>query len=404
MSLIASKLHNIKPSATLSLTQKALELQKQGRDIISLTVGEPDSDTPQNIKEAAIRAINAGFTKYTSVDGISELKIAIQKKFLRENNLDYDIREIIVGAGAKQVIYNLFMASINEGDEVIIPAPYWVSYVDIVLLAGGVPVVVECTMEESFKLTHHKLRKHITDKTKWIILNSPSNPTGAIYSAEELEMIAEVMRECQHVYTMTDDIYEHIIFDEKKFHSLAAIAPDLQSRIFVVNGISKSYAMTGWRIGYGAGPKELIKAMTLIQSQSTSNPSSISQYAAIEALSGDQSFIAKQNKEFMERRNFVATQLNQIEGMDCLLPDGAFYLFPSCKSFFGKKMPSGAIINDSNDFAEYLLQYADVAVVPGSAFGLEGHFRVSIAVSKTSLIAACIRITEACEKILYSVR
>jgi aspartate aminotransferase len=401
MSLIASKLKNIKPSATLALSQKAVELQKNGRDIISLTVGEPDFDTPQNIKDAAIKAINAGFTKYTNVDGISELKIAIQKKLLKENGLDYDTKEIIVSTGAKQVIYNLFMASINPGDEVIIPAPYWVSYVDIVLLAGGTPVIIECTMEEGFKLTHHKLRKHITDKTKWIIINSPSNPTGSVYTAQELEMIAEVMRECKHVYVMTDDIYEHIIFDDRKFEVLGAVAPDLQSRIFVVNGVSKSYAMTGWRIGYGAGPKELIKAMTLIQSQSTSNPSSISQYAAIEALSGDQSFIATQNLEFQKRRNFVVTQLSQIEGMDCINPDGAFYIFPSCKNFFGKKMPSGAIINDSNDFAEYLLQYADVAVVPGSAFGLDGYFRISIAVSKPSLVTACIRIIDVCEKLLY---
>ncbi|MGV2432152.1 MAG UNVERIFIED_CONTAM: pyridoxal phosphate-dependent aminotransferase [Rickettsiaceae bacterium] len=402
MSLIASSIAKIKPSPTLSLTQKAAELKKQGADIISLTVGEPDFDTPENVKEAAINAIQAGFTKYTNVDGIVELKMAIQKKLLSENDLDYELKEIMVSNGGKQVIYNLFMASINPGDEVIIPAPYWVSYIDIVMLAGGTPVVVDCTEEDNFKLSYHKLRKAITSKTKWVIINSPSNPTGLFYDTEELESVAEVMRECPQIHVLTDDIYEHIIFDNKKFVNLAMVAPDLKSRIFIVNGVSKAYSMTGWRIGYGVGNPELIKAMTIIQSQSTSNPCSISQKAAIEAISGNQEFVKKQAIEFETRRNFVLSQLKQIHGMDCVTPDGAFYLFPSCKEFFGKITPGGTVINDSSDFANYLLQYFGVAVVPGSAFGAEGYFRISYATSKDVLIDACMRIIDACEKLMHA--
>lgn len=401
MSLISSLVRNIKPSPTLSLTAKAKELQRKGVDIISLTVGEPDFQTPPNVKEVAVRAINEGFTKYTEVGGIPELKIAIQKKLSDENELDYDIDEIIVSNGGKQVIYNALIASIDPGDEVIIPAPYWVSYVDMVILAGGKPVVVECGEEENFKINYHKLRKYVTDKTKWLILNSPSNPTGMIYTKDELEDIAEVVRECPQLHVMSDDIYEHIIYEEEKFYNIAMACPDIKSRVFIVNGVSKSYSMTGWRIGYGAGDKELIKAMTKIQSQSTSNPCSISQRAAREAITGPQDFIKERSDEFQARRNYVITQINDIHDMDCIMPKGAFYLFPSCKKFIGKKIPGGGIIKDSNSFAEYLLNSAGVAVVPGSAFGMEGYFRMSYALSKQTLMEACIRIREACDNILH---
>lgn len=401
MSLISSLVRNIKPSPTLSLTQKAKELQRQGVDIISLTVGEPDFQTPLHIREVAIRAINEGFTKYTEVGGIPELKIAIQKKFAEENELDYDLEEIIVSNGGKQVIYNAFMASIDPGDEVIIPAPYWVSYIDMVILAGGTPIVVECGPEDNFKLTYHKLRKYINNKTKWLILNSPSNPTGMVYEKDELEEIAEIMRECPNLYVMSDDIYEHIIYEDTKFYNLAMIAPDIKSRVFIVNGVSKSYSMTGWRIGYGAGNADLIKAMTKIQSQSTSNPCSISQKAAREALSGPQTFLKEWRAEFQARRNYVFTQINDIQDIECIMPKGAFYMFPSCKKFFGKKTSSGVLIKDSNDFAEYLLNVAGVAVVPGGAFGMDGYFRMSYAKSKQQLMEACARIREACEKILH---
>lgn len=399
-SLVAHRMENIQPSATLALTQKATELRNAGADILSLTVGEPDFDTPLNIKEAAITAINEGFTKYTNAGGIPELKMAIQKKFAVENGIDYELKEIMVSSGGKQVIYNLFMASLNSGDEVLIPAPYWVSYPDMVILAGGTPTFVQCHIEDGFKMTGSKLRNAITPKTKWVIINSPSNPTGAVYSKEELEEIAEVMREQNHVYAMVDDMYEHIIFDGMKFYTLAQIAPDLKHRIFTVNGVSKAYSMTGWRIGYGAGPSNLINAMTIIQSQSTSNPCSISQRAAVEAITGDQSFIPQNCAAFQEKRDLVMHMLHQIHGMKCLKPQGAFYLFPSCGAFFGKRRPDNKIIEDSGDFAEYLLDFAEVAVVPGSAFGLEGHIRISCATSKSVLQAACKRIIAACEKLL----
>lgn len=398
-SLVSKRMELIQPSATLVLTQKAAELKRAGQDILSLTVGEPDFDTPINIKEAAIVAIKEGFTKYTNTDGIPELKMAIQKKFAEENHVGYELREIIVSSGGKQVIFNLMMASLNPGDEVIIPAPYWVSYPDITILAGGTPVIVKCNFEDNFKMNGHKLRNAITNKTKWVILNSPSNPTGAVYTKTELEEIAEVMREQTHVFALVDDMYEHIIFDRVKFYTLAEIAPDLQHRIFTMNGVSKAYSMTGWRIGYGAGPHHLVKAMTMIQSQSTSNPCSISQMAAVEALSGDQSFIPQNAATFQEKRDLVLHLLHQIHGMKCLKPEGAFYLFPSCNTFFGKKMPDNKMIEDSDDFASYLLEFAGVAVVPGSAFGMEGHFRISYATSKSILQAACHRIMDACEKL-----
>lgn len=399
MSLISSLVRNIKPSPTLALTQKAKELQRKGVDVIPLTVGEPDFQTPPNVVEVAIRSINEGFTKYTEVGGIPELKISIQKKFAEENDLDYDVDEIIVSNGGKQVIYNLLRASINPGDEVIIPAPYWVSYVDMVILAGGTPVVVECGEEDNFKINRSKLRQYVTSKTKWLILNSPSNPTGMIYTKDELEDIAEVLRECRQVHVLSDDIYEHIMYEEEPFYNMAMVAPDIKSRVFIVNGVSKAYAMTGWRIGYGAGDKELIKAMTKIQSQCTSSPCSISQKAAREALSGPQEFIKERSDEFQARRNYVITQINDIRDMNCIMPKGAFYLFPSCKKFIGKKIPGGGVIKDSASFAEYLLNSAGVAVVPGSAFGMEGYFRMSYALSKQVLMEACARIREACDKI-----
>ena len=398
--LVAKRLESVQPSATLALSQKAANLRSEGKDILSLTVGEPDFDTPLNIKAAAITAIKEGFTKYTNTDGIPELKMAIQSKFSRENNINYEIKEIIVGSGGKQVIYNLFMASLNPGDEVIIPAPYWVSYPEIVSLAGGTPVFINCHMEDGFKMSSQKLRNAVTNKTKWVILNSPSNPTGAVYTKAELEEIAEVMREQRHIYALVDDIYEHIVFDGIKFYTLAEIAPDLQHRIFTVNGVSKSYSMTGWRIGYGAGPHNLVKAMTMIQSQSTSNPCSISQRAAVEALSGDQSFIPENCKTFQLKRDEVLKMIKQIQGIKCLKPEGAFYLFPSCSAFFGKHTPGNKVIEDSEDFAAYLLEFAEVAVVPGSAFGLEGHFRISYATSKAILQSACKRIAEACGKLV----
>jgi aspartate aminotransferase len=399
-SLVAKRMELIQPSATLSLTQKAAELKREGRDILSLTVGEPDFDTPLNIKEAAITAIKEGFTKYTNTDGIPELKMAIQKKFSHENNISYELREIIVSSGGKQVIYNILMASLNPGEEVIIPAPYWVSYPDITILAGGTPVIVKCSLEDNFKMNGHRLRNAITPKTKWVIINSPSNPTGAVYTKGELEEIAEVMREQTHIYALVDDMYEHIVFDGIKFHTLAEIAPDLKHRIFTINGVSKAYSMTGWRIGYGAGPHHLVKAMTIIQSQSTSNPCSISQMAAVEAISGDQSFIKTNSNTFQEKRDLVLHMLHQIHGMKCLKPQGAFYLFPSCATFFGKKRPDNKMIEDSDDFASYLLEFANLAVVPGSAFGLEGYFRISYATSKTILHAACQRLVDACDKLV----
>lgn len=399
MNLISKRLNAIKPSPTLAVAQKAAELKTQGKNIISLGAGEPDFDTPDNIKKAAIDGINKGMTKYTNVDGMPLLKEAVKAKFKRENNLDYQLNEIMVSTGGKQVIYNLFMASLNDGDEVIIPAPYWVSYPDIVLLAGGVPVFVNCDINSNFKLTQSSLERAITTKTKWLILNSPSNPTGAAYSRDELEGLAAVLRKYEHVLVMSDDIYEHIVFDDFKFMTFAQVAPDLKSRIFTVNGVSKSYSMTGWRIGYCAGDSRLIKAMTILQSQSTSNTSSISQVAAIEALNGPQDFIKRNANGFQAKRDLVLSIFNQINGIKCHKPEGAFYLFPECKDLFGTKDPAGAIITNSNDMAEYLLEYANVAVVPGIAFGLEGYFRISYATSLDELNIACKRIADACAQL-----
>ena len=394
MSIISDSLKRIKPSPTIAATQKARELKAAGKDVIGLGAGEPDFDTPDNIKKAAIRAIKAGETKYTTVDGTLKLKGAIIKKFKRENNLKYLTDEITVGTGGKQVLYNAFMATLNRGDEVIIPAPFWVSYPDMVLLAGGKPKIVKCSETEGFKLTPQKLKKAISKKTKWLILNSPSNPTGAGYTKNEIKNLSKVLIKNKKIHILSDDIYEHITYDNFKFFTIAQISK-LKSRTITMNGVSKSYAMTGWRIGYAGGPKEIIKAIRKIQSQSTSNPSSVSQAAAVEALNGTQKFIKKRSNAFKQRRDFVVKSLNKISGISCLKPNGAFYVFPSCKKLLGKKTK---LKNDS-DFVKKLLEKSNVAVVQGSAFGLDGHFRISYATSMKKLKVAMKRIKSFCEKI-----
>lgn len=399
MSFLANSLSNIKPSPTIAVSMKAAELKASGKDIISLSMGEPDFDTPQNIKDAAIKAIQKGDTKYTAVDGTAALKKAIIEKFKRENSLEYKANEIVVSTGAKQVIYNALIASINPQDEVIIPAPYWVSYPDMVLLAGGKPVIVDSSEKNNFKISPKALEEKITPKTKWIILNSPSNPTGSCYSAVELKALADVLLRHPQVHIMTDDIYEHLIFDNLKFATIAEVEPKLKDRTLIINGVSKGYSMTGWRIGYGAGPANLIKAMSMIQSQSTSSPSSISQAASVEALNGTQDYIKPNAKLFESRRDMVVKMLNAIEGIDCNTPNGAFYVFPSCKSLYGKKTPAGKTIENDNDFAGYLLEEALVAVVPGVAFGAEGFFRISYAASEEFLKNAMQRIADACKKL-----
>ncbi len=399
MSFIANSLSNIKPSPTIAVSTKVAELQAMGKNIISLGMGEPDFDTPENIKQAAINAIIAGKTKYTAVDGTKELKQAICEKLLRENNLVYALSEISVSTGAKQVIYNALLATLNKFDEVIVPAPYWVSYPDMVLLGGGVPVVVDSSVENNFKITPSDLEKKITNKTKWLILNSPSNPTGSCYSASELQALAEVLLKHPQVHILSDDIYEHLVFDDTQFATMASVEPKLKDRILLVNGVSKSYAMTGWRIGYGAGPAKLIKAMAIIQSQSTSCPSSIGQAAATEALNGTQEFIKPNAKLFENRRNLVVKMLNSIDGIDCNTPNGAFYVFPSCRGLYNKTTPQGLVIKNDSDFASYLLEEALVAVVPGVAFGAEGFFRISYAASDQFLIDSMQRIINACLKL-----
>ncbi|MBN8828410.1 MAG: pyridoxal phosphate-dependent aminotransferase [Sphingobacteriia bacterium] len=399
MSLIAERLKYIKPSPTLAVSKKANELKALGIDIISLSVGEPDFDTPDHIKEAAIEAIKRGETKYTNVDGTPELKKAIKEKFKNDNNLNYELNQIIVGAGGKQVLYNAIMASVNPGDEVIITSPYWVSYPDIVSLAQGIPVFINCTEENNFKLKAEDLAKFITPKTKWIILNSPSNPTGATYSYEELKAISEVLLNFPHVHILSDDIYEYMIYDNLKFHTIAEVEPKLFDRTLTLNGVSKSYSMTGWRIGYAGGPKELINAMSIIQSQSTSNSASISQAAALGALKGPQGFLSEWRNSFTKRRNLVVELLNASKYISCIKSEGAFYLFPNCKGMFEKITPAGNIIKNSNDVATYFLEEANVAVVPGIAFGMDGYFRISYATSEEILKEACNRINNACEKL-----
>jgi aspartate aminotransferase len=396
MPFLSAALDRVKPSATIAVTDKARALKAAGRNVIGLGAGEPDFDTPANIKLAAIHAIEAGKTKYTDVGGNPELKEAISAKFQRENGLTYKPNQIVVSTGGKQVLYNALVATINPGDEVIIPAPYWVSYPEMVALAGGESVPIVCTAEFGFKLQPAALEAAITPKTKWIILNSPSNPTGAAYSRAELKALTDVLVKHPQVWVMTDDMYEHLVYDDFVFATPAQIEPKLFDRTLTVNGVSKAYSMTGWRIGYAGGPAELIKAMTTIQSQSTSNPSSISQWAAVEALNGPQDFIPVNNEVFKERRDLVVSMLNQARGIDCPRPEGAFYVYPSCAGTIGKTSPSGKVIANDEDFVTELLENEGVAVVQGSAFGLGPAFRISYATKTSDLEEACKRIQRFC--------
>ena len=396
---LSHSIKRIKPSATMAVTQKARELKAAGKDIIGLGAGEPDFDTPQNIKKAAIQAINDGDTKYTPVDGTPELKKAIKAKFKRENNLDYELDEISVGTGGKQIIFNAFAVSLNESDEVIIPAPYWVTYPDVVNYFNGKPIFVQCGEESGFKITPQQLENTINQSTKWFILNSPSNPTGSCYTKNELLELANVLKKYPHVNIMTDDLYEHLIYDDNEFHTFASIAPELKERILTLNGVSKAYAMTGWRIGYAGGNASLIKAMGKLQSQSTSNPTSISQAAAVEALNGDNSFIAERAKVFKGRRDFLIDEFTSMNGITCRVPEGAFYVFPSCKGVIGKVDESNNKITNDEEFTTSLLEHAGVAVVQGSAFGLEGYFRISYATSDENLKNACVRMRDFLNKL-----
>ncbi|MBA4203862.1 pyridoxal phosphate-dependent aminotransferase [Pannonibacter phragmitetus] len=395
MGFIADALSRVKPSATIAVTNKARELKAAGRDVIGLGAGEPDFDTPENIKAAAIKAINEGKTKYTAVDGIPELKEAICAKFKRENGLTYTPAQVTVGTGGKQVLYNALIATVNPGDEVLIPTPYWVSYPDMVELAGGTPVIVEAD-KKTFKITAEALEAAITPKTKWFIFNSPSNPSGAAYTRAELKALTDVLVRHPHVWVMSDDMYEHLVYDNFEFTTPAQVEPSLYDRTLTVNGVSKAYAMTGWRIGYAAGPVQLIKAMATVQSQSTSNPSSIAQYAAVEALNGTQDFIPKNNEIFKARRDLVVSMLNQAKGLVCPVPEGAFYVFPSCEGCIGKTAPSGKVIETDEDFVTELLDAEGVAVVQGSAFGLGPNFRISYATATEALEDACQRIQRFC--------
>jgi aspartate aminotransferase len=396
MGFIADSLNRIQPSSTIAISMKAAALKAEGRNIIALSAGEPDFDTPDNIKEAAIAAIRRGETKYTAVDGIPELKKAIVAKFKRENELDYKVSQVSVGTGGKQVLYNALLATVNPGDEVIIPAPYWVSYPDIVMLAGGTPVIVEAKIDTNFKLTAAALEKAITPKTKWFVFNSPSNPSGAAYSHAELKALTDVLVKHPHVWVLSDDMYEHLVYDDFTFVTPAQVEPKLYERTLTMNGVSKSYCMTGWRIGYGAGPEALIKAMGKLQSQSTSNPSSIAQWAAVEALNGPQAFIPEHNKVFKERRDLVVSMLNQAKGIACPTPEGAFYVYPSCAGVIGKRTAAGKVIDNDQDFAEALLEAEGVAVVHGGAFGASPNFRISYATSTAALEDACQRIQRFC--------
>src|SRR3984885_12209806 len=396
MPFLSAALDRVKPSATIAVTDKAPELKAAGRNVIGLGAGEPDFDTPANVKLAAIHAIEAGKTKYTAVDGIPELKQAIIAKFERENGLSYKPNQIIVGTGGKQVLYNALMATINPGDEVIIPAPYWVSYPEMVALAGGESVPVVCTAEHGFKLQPDALEKAITPKTKWIILNSPSNPTGAAYTRAELKAITDVLVKHPQVWVMTDDMYEHLVYDDFVFATPAQVEPKLYERTLTVNGVSKAYCMTGWRIGYAGGPEPLIKTMAMIQSQSTSNPAAVSQWAAVEALNGPQDFIPKHNKIFKERRDLCVSMLNQAKGIKCPKPEGAFYVYPSCAGTMGKTAPSGNRITTDEHFVTELLEAEGVAVVQGTPFGLGPAFRISYATATTALEEACARIQRFC--------
>jgi aspartate aminotransferase len=397
MAFLAESLKRIKPSATIAVTDKARALKLAGRNVIGLGAGEPDFDTPDNIKEAAVKAIRDGkASKYTNVDGIAELKEAVCRKFKNENGLDYKPSQISVGTGGKQVLYNAFVATLNPGDEVIIPAPYWVSYPEMVMLAGGEPVEVKTTMESGFKMSGEALERAITPKTKWLLLNSPSNPTGAAYTRSELKVLTDVLVRHPHVHVLTDDMYEHLVYDDFKFFTPAQIEPRLYERTLTLNGVSKAYCMTGWRIGFAGGPELLIKAMAMIQSQSTSNPSAVSQWAAVEALNGPKEFIPKHNRIFKERRDLCVAMLNQANGIQCPKPEGAFYVFPSCAGTIGKTAPTGKTLATDEDFVTELLEAEGVAVVQGTPFGLGPAFRISYATATTALQEACERIQRFC--------
>jgi len=396
MGLVSRTLERVKPSPTMAITSKARQMKAEGFDVIGLGAGEPDFDTPDNIKQAAIEAIQRGETKYTAVDGIPELKKAISEKFARENGLAYAPNEITVGAGGKHVLYNALLATLDPGDEVVIPSPYWVSYPDIVLLSGAEPVIVETTLKDGFKLTPEALKGAITPKTKWFIFNSPSNPTGAAYTRDEIKALTDVLLRHERVWLLSDDIYEHLIYDGFEFTTPAAVEPKLKERTLTLNGVSKAYSMTGWRIGYAGGPAPLIKAIGTLQSQSTSNPSSISQWAAVEALNGTQDFLKDWVQSFKERRDLVVSMLNQANGLSCPTPEGAFYVYPSCEGCLGKKTPKGKAIDSDGDFAAALLEEEGVAVVPGAAFGLSPFFRVSYATGMDALQDACRRIQRFC--------
>jgi aspartate aminotransferase len=397
MALLKDSLSRIKPSATMAVTDKARALKAAGRDVIGLGAGEPDFDTPDNIKQAAVKAIQSGkASKYTAVEGLAELKQAVVAKFKRENQLDYQTNQIIISTGGKQVLYNALGVTLNPGDEVIIPAPYWVSYPDMVLLAGGEPVFVPSTMESGFKMKPEDLERAITPRTKWIIFNSPSNPTGAAYSKDELKKITDVLVKHPHVWVMTDDMYEHLVYDDFKFYSPAQLEPKLYERTLTVNGVSKAYCMTGWRIGYAGGRADLIKAMAMLQSQSTSNPVAVSQWASVEALNGPQDFIAKHNAIFKERRDLCVSMLNQANGLKCPKPEGAFYVYPSCAGAMGKTAPSGKKLANDEDFVTELLEAEGVAVVQGTPFGLGPAFRISYATKTEDLEEACRRIQRFC--------
>ena len=399
MNFVAERINRIKPSMTVGINIKAKAMKEQGKDVIVLAAGEPDFNTPKNIRDAANKAMEEGKTKYVPGKGTPELQKAIQKKFKEDNNIDYSLDEIICGVGGKHIIYNAMMATINSGDEVIITAPYWVSYPDIVLLAEGKPVIVECPENQNFKIKPEQLEKCITPKTKWLMLNSPSNPTGAVYSKEELKDLAKVLINHPHVLIMCDDIYEKIIYDGLEFHTLASIEPSLKNRCLTLNGVSKSYCMTGWRLGYCGAPKEIIGAMNKIQSQSTTSTSSITMAASVEAISGPQDFILDHNKKFIKRRDLVVSKLNEIDGITCSKPDGAFYVYPNCQDILGKITPNGKKISSDEDFMTYLLEDQGVAGVHGSAFGLSPYFRLSYATSDHILEDACNRIQLACSKL-----
>jgi len=393
---LAESLNRIQPSPTIAVTQKARDLKAQGRDVIGLGAGEPDFDTPDNIKEAAIAAIRRGETKYTAVEGIPELRAAVAAKFKRENGLSYTASQCFVAPGGKAIIYNALLATLNPGDEVIVPAPYWVSYPDIVRLGGGTPVIIEMKIEDGFRLTPEALDAAITPKTKWIIFNQPSNPTGACYTREQLKALTDVLMKHPHVWVLTDDMYEHLVYGGFQYHTIAQVEPGLYERTLTMNGVSKAYAMTGWRIGYCAGPEPLIRAMAKLQSQSASNASSISQWASVEALNGPQDFIPKFQQAFEERRDLVVAMLNQASGIECPKPEGAFYVYPSIRKLIGKRAPSGKPITSDEDFAAELLEAEGVAVVHGAAFGLSPFFRISYATSNGVLEEACRRIQRFC--------